>query len=83
MTKPVSAIRKIRKQHSSEFRQEALNLAERIGIAAAARELSLYESWLYNWCSKQQQQRSSSDRENDSPLKMFVSGTSWLNGTRN
>ena len=44
MTKPVSAIRKIRKQHSSEFRQEALNLAERIGIAAAARELSLYES---------------------------------------
>ncbi|MGU6680254.1 IS3 family transposase, partial [Salmonella enterica subsp. enterica serovar Javiana] len=29
-------------QHTPEFRQEALKLAERIGVAAAARELSLY-----------------------------------------
>ena len=72
MTKPASTIKNIRKQHSPEFRQEALKLAERIGIAAAARELSLYESQLYNWRSKQQQQ-----------LKMPVSNASWLNGTRN
>ncbi len=31
-----------RKQHTPEFRNEALKLAERIGVAAAARELSLY-----------------------------------------
>lgn len=30
-----------------EFRLEALKLAERIDVAAAARELSLYESQLY------------------------------------
>ena len=38
--------KKTRKQHSPEFRSEALKLAERIGVTAAARELSLYESQL-------------------------------------
>lgn len=42
MTKPVSASKKPRKQHSPEFCNEALKLAERIGVAAAARELNLY-----------------------------------------
>ncbi|HDS7828845.1 TPA: IS3 family transposase [Klebsiella pneumoniae] len=65
MTKPVSTTKKPRKQHTSEFRHEALKLAERIGVAAAARELSLYESQLYNWRSKQQNQHSSSEREQE------------------
>lgn len=56
MTKPTSTTKKPRKQHTPEFRQEALKLAERIGVAAAARELNLYESQLYNWRSKQQNQ---------------------------
>ncbi|VEA69622.1 Uncharacterised protein [Serratia rubidaea] len=47
MTKPASTTKKPRKQHSPEFRDEALKLAERIGVAAAARELSLYESQIY------------------------------------
>lgn len=47
MTKPASIQKKPRKQHSPEFRNEALRLAKRIGIAAAARELNLYESQLY------------------------------------
>jgi len=34
-------------------------------VAAAARELSLYESQLYAWRSKIQQQRTSSKRENE------------------
>ncbi|SCC56109.1 transposase [Kosakonia oryziphila] len=65
MTKPVTASKKPRKQHTPEFRQEALKLAERIGIAAAARELSLYESQLYTWRSKQQHQATSSERESE------------------
>lgn len=65
MTKTVSTSKKPRKQHSPEFRSEALKLAERIGVTAAARELSLYESQLYAWCSKQQQQMSSSERESE------------------
>ncbi|EOU6603445.1 TPA: IS3 family transposase [Escherichia coli] len=40
-----------------------LKLAERIGVTAAARELSLYESQRYNWRSKQQNQQTSSERE--------------------
>ncbi|WP_411511981.1 IS3 family transposase [Escherichia coli] len=66
MTKTVSTSKKPRKQHSPEFRSEALKLAERIGVTAAARELSLYESQLYNWRSKQQNQQTSSERELDS-----------------
>ena len=46
MTKTVSTSKKPRKQQSPEFRSEALKLAERIGVTAAARELSLYESCL-------------------------------------
>lgn len=65
MTKSVSISKKPRKQHTPEFRNEALKLAERIGVAAAARELSLYESLLYNWRSKQQSQTISSERESE------------------
>ncbi|EKN1468430.1 IS3 family transposase [Salmonella enterica] len=65
MTKPASTTKKPRKQHTPEFRQEALKLAERIGVAAAARELNLYESQLHNWRSKQQNQLSSSEREQE------------------
>ncbi|ENQ6478200.1 TPA: transposase, partial [Klebsiella pneumoniae] len=55
MTKSVPVSKKPRKQHTPEFRKEALKLAERIGVAAAARELNLYESQLYGWRKKQQQ----------------------------
>lgn len=65
MTKPASTSKKPRKQHTPEFRNEALKLAERIGVATAARELSLYESQLYAWRSKQHQQMTSSERESE------------------
>ncbi len=65
MTKTVSTSKKPRKQHSPEFRSEALKLAERIGVAAAARELSLYESQLCAWRSKLQQQMTSAERESE------------------
>ncbi|PJW38730.1 IS3 family transposase, partial [Escherichia coli] len=48
MTETVSTSTKPRKQHSPEFSSEALKLAERIGVTAAARELSLNGSQLYN-----------------------------------
>lgn len=65
MTKPTSTSQKTRKQHTPESRQEALKLAEHIGVAAAPRQLSLYESRLYTWRSKQQQQLTSSERESE------------------
>ena len=65
MTKSATVTKKPRKQYSPEYRSEALKLAERIGVAAAARELSLYESQFYAWRSKIQQQKTSSERENE------------------
>jgi transposase-like protein len=38
-----------RKRYSEEFREEALALSERFGVAAAAKELGLHESQLYAW----------------------------------
>lgn len=67
MTKPASTRKTARKQYTPEFRDEALKLAEHIGVAA--RELILYESQLYNWRSKQQQ-------------RMTASSDSWLNGMK-
>ncbi|ESH74338.1 transposase insE for insertion sequence IS3A, partial [Salmonella enterica subsp. enterica serovar Bareilly str. CFSAN000197] len=51
--------------HASSTRLKALKLAERIGVAAATRELNLYKSQLYSWRSKQQTQLSSSEREQE------------------
>jgi len=42
-------IKKTRKTHTAEFKAEALTLAERVGVAEAARQLKIYESQLYNW----------------------------------
>ncbi len=35
--------------HSPEFKAEALKLAEKVGVAAAARQLSSYEFQIYGW----------------------------------
>lgn len=70
MTKPVSTSKKPRKQHTPEFRNEALKLAERIGVAAAARELNLYESQLYAWRSKLKNAHSSSEREQEMSVEI-------------
>ncbi len=60
MTKSVPTSKKPCKQYTPEFRDEALKLAERIAVAAAARELSLYESQRYAWRSKRKNAHSSS-----------------------
>ncbi|WP_127347817.1 IS3 family transposase [Pseudidiomarina mangrovi] len=54
---------KTRKVHTQEFKAEALKLAERIGVAAAARELKVYESQLYSWRTTAQKKSSTSARE--------------------
>lgn len=70
MTKPASTSKKPRKQHMPEFRNEALKLAERIGVAAAARELSLHESQLYVWRSNLKNAHSSSEREQEMSVEI-------------
>ncbi len=41
--------KKTRIKHSSEFKAEALKLADKVGVAAAARQFSLHESQIYGW----------------------------------
>ena len=52
-----------RKRYSKEFRDEALALAERLGVPAAAKELGLHESQLYGWRVKAHAERDQSETE--------------------
>ena len=52
-----------RKRYSKEFKEEALALAERLGVAAAAKELGLHESQLYGWRVKARAERDQSETE--------------------
>ncbi|MEC5317700.1 IS3 family transposase [Brenneria populi subsp. brevivirga] len=63
MTQAKSVKKTSRNQYTPEFRQQALALAARIGVAKAARELGLHDSQLYAWRGKQRQQSTASERE--------------------
>ena len=52
-----------RRQHSPEFRTEALALAEKISIPKAAKELGLHNSQLYGWRSKARAKQDQRDLE--------------------
>ena len=57
MTRRSKVKKTVRKRYSQEFKEEALALAERLGVPAAARELSLHESQLYGWRVKARAER--------------------------
>lgn len=59
-----------RRQHTPEFRTEALALAAKIGVAAAARDLDLHESQLYDWRKKATAQLARSDLEKQQALEI-------------
>ena len=44
-----------RKQYTPQFKQQAVERAERDGVSATARDLGLPESQLYNWRAKLRQ----------------------------
>ena len=63
MTRQSGKEKTSRKQHSPEFRKEALALAEKISIPKAAKELGLHNSQLYGWRSKARAKQDQSDLE--------------------
>jgi len=63
MARQHQAKKKTRKQYSREFKAEALALAERVGVSAAARDLGLHESQLYGWRLKVRAERNQSETE--------------------
>lgn len=55
--------KKTRKIHTQEFKQEAVNLAAKQGVAKAAKELGVYESQIYEWRTKLSRKANTSQRE--------------------
>ncbi len=51
--------------HSPEFEAEALKLAEKVGVAATARQLSLHESQIYGWRKAVKKDTTISQREHE------------------
>ena len=54
---------KSRKRYSKEFKDDALRLAETLGVPAAAKELELHESQLYGWRVKARAEQNQSEAE--------------------
>jgi transposase len=52
MKRQAKQMKQTRKRYSPEYRKEALVLVDKIGVAAAAKQLGLHDSQLYNWRSK-------------------------------
>jgi transposase len=63
MTRQTGKKKTSRKQYSPEFRQEALALAEQVGIPQAAKELGLHDSQLYGWRAKAKAKQDQSELE--------------------
>ena len=55
--------KKKRKFHSPEFKAEALKLAEKTSVLAAAKEIGLQESQLYTWRAAANRKKTLSERE--------------------
>ena len=62
--------KKTRIKHTPEFKAEALKLADKGGVSAAARQPSLYESQIYGWRKPSKKTRKSAIEKENSPLRM-------------
>lgn len=62
MTKK-SINKKTRRRYAQGFREEALALADRVGVSQAAEQLGLHASQLYAWRAKAKTARDQSDCE--------------------
>lgn len=63
MKKPTKAVPQKRKRYNDEYKAEALRLAEKVGIPAAAQQLGLQDSQIYDWRSRSKRQQSGSAHE--------------------
>ncbi|WP_281881426.1 IS3 family transposase [Vibrio nigripulchritudo] len=57
--------KKTRIKHPPEFKTEALKLADKVGVAAAARQLSLHESQIYGWRKAAKKDSTTTQREQE------------------
>ena len=66
MPKPAAPMKKQQRAlYTDACREEALLLAERVGVTTAARHLGLQPSQIYQWRTKTQQRKTVTEREQD------------------
>lgn len=63
MGRKANQMKQVRRRHSPEFRKEALELANKLGVSQAAKQLGIYESQIYSWRGKRRLEMSSSEAE--------------------
>lgn len=63
MARKSKTAKRTRRRYSPEFKQEALGLAETVGVAEAAAQLDLQTSQLYGWRRKAQADARQSEAE--------------------
>jgi transposase len=63
MASQAKTMKKTRVQHLQTYKDEALALADRIGVNKAAEQLGLHASKLYGWKSKKHQAKDNTERE--------------------
>ena len=70
MTRRKTVIKKTRKRHPLAFKEEALSLADAVGIRETASQLGLHESQLYDWRRKLRKQSAASQVQNDQTVEI-------------
>jgi transposase len=63
MTRQTGKKKPSRKQYLQEFKDEALALADKVGVPKAAKELGLHGSQLYGWRTKARAKQDQSEIE--------------------
>jgi len=63
MSKATTEQKKTRTRYSQQYKDEALALAERVGMSKAAAQLGLKEAQHYAWCTKARQVMDTGERE--------------------
>jgi transposase len=70
MTRQTGKKKTTRKQYPQEFRDEALALAEKVGVPKAAKELGLHSSQLYGWRVKVRAKQDQSEIEQSQAVEI-------------
>lgn len=63
MARAVKQDKQTRNRYSDEYKSEALALADRVGVASAAKQLGLHESQLYAWRGKARREETQGESE--------------------
>ena len=63
MARAVKQDKQTRNRYSDEYRSEAQALADRVGVASAAKQLGLHESQLYAWRGKARREETQGESE--------------------